>query len=282
MVISAKGGVGKSTTTVQLAAALVASGVRVGIFDADLHAPNIPALLGVRQKRPLSEERVPDALLPIEARPDALDMRPLPPFTRHGIALMSLGLVVGEEQAITPQGETGGAILASLMQRVDWGGAEVLLVDMPPGTGEPLRTLLNERMVDGALVVATRDPLAHLDNGRLITLLRRHGVPLLGVVENMTYTLCPHCGEPIELYPMPAAGESAYRGLPVLGALPFHPAMIRQRGKPPLPLQPAETLDAAGREAQTALLRLAGAVMKALGRTRFVHPITPPPPKDCC
>ncbi len=228
MMISAKGGVGKSTMTVNLAAALAARGIRVGIFDADLYGPNIPALLGVRQRGKLQAGRNTETFFPVEARPDAMDMRPLPPFERYGIKLMSLALLVGADQAITPENRDAGALVAMLMRRVDWGDTDVLLIDMPPGTGEPLTTFLRGGMVDGALVITTRENLAHLDNGRLVNLLRARGVPLLGVVENMTHVICPRCGELIELYPAPAETQAAYRDVPVLASVPFHPHLIRQ------------------------------------------------------
>ena len=231
MMISAKGGVGKSTMTVNLAAALMARGKKVGIFDADLYGPNIPALLGIRQKSKLQAGRNTETFFPVEARPDAMDMRPLPPFERYGIKLMSMALLVGADQAITPESRDAGALVAMLMRRVDWGDRDVLLIDMPPGTGEPLTTFLRGGLVDGALVITTRENLAHLDNGRLVNLLRARNTPLLGVVENMTHVVCPKCGELIELYPAPAEAEAAYRDVPVLASVPFHPHLIRQNWK---------------------------------------------------
>lgn len=259
MVVSAKGGVGKSTTTVNLAAALTARGKRVGIFDADVHGPNIPALLGVTQKRDLLGGANPLAMLPVEARADSLDMRPLKPYARYGINIMSLGLLVGVQQTIQPEPQEVGRMVRMLLARVDWGGADVLLLDMPPGTGEPLNTLLEARLADAALVVTTREVLAHLDNGRLMSLFKRHHLPVLGLVENMGYLLCPHCGERIELYPAPAAEQPVYGGAEVLASIPFHPALIRQR-RPGAPLP----LEAGKSPVKDALLALADAVLARL------------------
>ncbi|MBK8031510.1 MAG: P-loop NTPase [Anaerolineae bacterium] len=273
MVVSAKGGVGKSTVTVNLAAALTARGLKVGIFDADLHAPNIPALLGVRQSQRLSEGRSPAAMFAIDARPDAIDMRPLPAFQRYGIGVMSLGLLVGDRQAITPNPAEVGNLIALLMARIDWGDADVLLIDMPPGTGEPLNTLLDNRLVDAALLVALRENLSHLDNGRLISVLKRKLTPILGVVENMTHVVCPNCGEHIDLYPAPAAEQAVYGGAPVLGAIPFHPHLIRQnRAGKPIPLADPTS------PAAVALLALADEVITRMK----VAPPAPAPPDDEC
>lgn len=273
MVVSAKGGVGKSTVTMNLAAALTARGLKVGIFDADLHAPNIPALLGIRQKNRLTEGRSAAAMFAVEARPDSLDMRPLPAVQRYGMGVMSLGLFVGEAQAITPDAAEVGNLIAMLLHRVDWGGADLLLIDMPPGTGEPLNTLIKQRLIDAALVVALRENLSHLDNGRLIGLLRKKYVPILGVVENMTHVICPNCGEKIDLYPAPAAEQAVYRDAPILGELPFHPHLIRQNrvGKP-IPLADPES------PAAKALLALADAVSERMQIT----PAAPPLDEDDC
>jgi ATP-binding protein involved in chromosome partitioning len=124
-----------------------------------------------------------------------------------------------------------------LLGRVDWGGVDIVLIDMPPGTGEPLQTIIKNELVDGVVLVAVREQLAHLDNGRLLSFLRTTRIPVFGVVENMTHVICPRCGELIELYPAPVAEEAVYDDVPVLAAIPFHPDLIRQvRGGAPLPL----------------------------------------------
>ena len=257
MVVSAKGGVGKSTMTVNLAAALTARGYKVGIFDADIHGPNIPALLGVTQKRDLQMMN-PLAMLPVEARPDSLDMRPVKPLERHGMKVMSLGLLVGAQQTLNPNPQEIGRIVNMLLARVDWGNADVLLIDMPPGTGEPLNTLLTEKLIDGIVLVTTRESLAHMDNGRLLNLLDSYQAPVLGVVENMTHVVCPKCGELVELYPAPAEQQEIYDETPILGQIPFHPHLIHQRGSPPLPLQETDS------PVKNALLELADTVISKL------------------
>jgi ATP-binding protein involved in chromosome partitioning len=241
MVVSAKGGVGKSTMTVNIAAALAARGLNVGIFDADVHGPNIPALLGITQTRNVRMSN-PAAMVPIEARPESMDMRPIQPIVRYGIKVMSLGLLVGQQQTLNPEPQIMGQMVTFLLSRVDWGDIDILLLDMPPGTGEPLGAIVEQGLVDSALLVAVREQLAHLDNGRLLSFLKRSQVRVLGVVENMTHIVCPRCGELIELYPAPVAEQSVYGTTPVLAAIPFDPALIRQvRGGAPLPLANPES-----------------------------------------
>jgi ATP-binding protein involved in chromosome partitioning len=144
-------------------------------------------------------------------------------------------------------------LIAVLLRRIDWGDCDVLLIDMPPGTGEPLTTFLRSGLVDGALLITLRENLSHLDNGRLVNLLKARQVPVLGVVENMTHVICPKCGELIELYPTPAEGKAAYGGAPVLASVPFHPHLIRQNWREP-PLSEPDS------PAARALLALADAV----------------------
>lgn len=274
MMISAKGGVGKSTMTVNLAAALAARGQRVGIFDADLHGPDIPALLGVHQRRKLTAGRAATAMFPIEARPDALDLRPIQPFERYGLKIMSLALLVGDDQPITPANDSTGPIVSLLLQRVNWGDTDVVLIDMPPGTGEPLETFLRSGQADGALLITVREQLAHLDNGRLVNLLKARRVPVLGVVENMTHVVCPHCGEIIELYPAPAADEAVYGDTPVLASIPFHPHLIRQNWRE-RPLSEADS------PVTAALLTLADAVIERLEGLAPPYPTSADDCEDC-
>jgi ATP-binding protein involved in chromosome partitioning len=271
MMISAKGGVGKSTMTVNLAAALMARGKKVGIFDADLYGPNIPALLGIRQRKKLNAGRNTETFFPIEARPGAMDLRPVQPFERYGIKLMSLALLVGDDQPITPEDNAAGSLVSMLLRRVDWGDADVLLIDMPPGTGEPLTTFIGSGMVDGALLITLREQLSHLDNGRLVNLLKARQIPVLGVVENMTHVVCPKCGELIEMYPAPAEGEAAYGGASVLASVPFHPHLIRQNWKD-APLSDTDS------PATGALLGLADAVIAKMEQAGA----RPAPVEDDC
>lgn len=222
-VASGKGGVGKSTVTVNLALALAVRGHRVGILDADVHGPDIPYLLGVRRRTAAP----PGALLSLAGALRDED-RPRP-LERYGLRVLSLGLFAGEEQHLLPGNlQFAGAIVQRLLLESAWGGLDALLIDLPPGTGEPLATLAWRVALDGAVLVVTPQDLALLDTTRSLALFREAGVPILGIVENMAYYACPHCGERVDVF------DRSHRtwavrdaGGPPLGAVPLDPALSR-------------------------------------------------------
>src|SRR5262245_9514202 len=190
-VASGKGGVGKTTVTVNLALALAQGGARVGIFDADIYGPNIPLMLGIRQTKTAP------GMLPV-ARADRTPY--IPPIERFGLEVMSIGLLVAEADTVMPDPRFAGRIVSQTLLDVRWGQLDHLLIDLPPGTGEPQQSLVEVVALDGAVVVTTPQDLSLLDAGRSLGLFRKAGVPILGVVENMSYLVCPHCGERVEVF----------------------------------------------------------------------------------
>jgi ATP-binding protein involved in chromosome partitioning len=220
-VASGKGGVGKTTVAVNLALALHQDGVRVGLFDADLHGPNIPLMLGVELK--------PSAGKPLNIPVVRADPRPyIPPLERFGVKSMSLGLLVGDTDTILADGPLAGRMICRTLQDVVWGELDVLLLDFPPGTGEPQRTLLNTIHFDGVLLVTTPQDLSLMDTSRSVGLFRQTDVPILGVIENMSFLYCPHCGEPIEVFARSqrewAITDTAFDQL---GRIPLHMSLSR-------------------------------------------------------
>jgi ATP-binding protein involved in chromosome partitioning len=234
-VASGKGGVGKTTVTVNLALALSAAGKQVGIFDADVFGPNVPLMLGVNR------EVGSRALLPIARASTEPYIEPL---RRFGLTLMSFGLVMGERDAVLSDPSLIGRLVVQTLRDVVWGDLDVLFLDLPPGSGEPQHTLLGGVRLDGAVVVTTPQDLSLLDAGRSVHLFRQAGVPILGVVENMSSLTCPHCGQPIEVFhrtDRPWAVED--ETLEVLGRVPLDLAISQgPRGPadaPPGPPAPA-------------------------------------------
>jgi ATP-binding protein involved in chromosome partitioning len=192
-VASGKGGVGKTTVAVNLALALHLDGLRVGLFDADLHGPNIPLMLGIRPT-PAASQSLNIPVVRTECQPY------IPPLERLGLKAMSLGLLVGDSDPIRADGPLAARMICRTLQDVLWGELDVLLLDFPPGTGEPQQTLLNTVHLDGVVLVTTPQDLSLMDTGRSLSLFRQAGVPILGVVENMSFLACPHCGESIEVF----------------------------------------------------------------------------------
>lgn len=219
-VASGKGGVGKTTVTVNLALALAADGARVGIFDGDLYGPNVPLMLGVRRKTP------PRGMLPVAHADDTLPY--IPAIERYGLKMMSIGLLVPENMPVMPDPRFAGMIVSRTLLDVLWGDLDYLLVDLPPGTGEPQQSLIQRVQLDGVIIVTTPQDLSLLDSSRALDLYRQVGVPILGVVENMSYLHCPHCGEPIQVFHRSGrtwAVEGA--DIPQLGQIPMDVAISR-------------------------------------------------------
>jgi ATP-binding protein involved in chromosome partitioning len=203
-VASGKGGVGKSTVAVNLALGLSAIGLKVGILDADIYGPSMPRLLG------------------LSGRPEALGGRTLKPMERYGLKVMSMGFLVEEETPMIWRGPMVQSALTQMLREVAWGELDVLIVDMPPGTGDAQLTMAQQVPLAGAVIVSTPQDLALIDARKGLNMFRRVDVPVLGIVENMSYFLCPHCGERTDIFGHGGAEHEASRvGVPFLGAVPL-------------------------------------------------------------
>lgn len=222
-VASGKGGVGKSTVAVNLALSLSASGLRIGLLDADVHGPNVPLMLGVRRKESVGGWK---SMLPVGSAPGSEESN-LPALDRYGIRMMSVGLLVGEDQAaMLDNVSMVGWMVRRLLTAVEWGDLDILLIDLPPGTSEPQATLLKTISMDGVLMVVTPQDLALLDSTRAMNAFAGSGVPLIGVVENMSYLLCPHCGERMQIFHRSDVPRAITSGdVPLLARIPIEPAI---------------------------------------------------------
>ena len=204
-VASGKGGVGKSTTAVNIALGLQANGLRVGILDADIYGPSIPRLLH------------------ISGRPEPASGRVLKPLEGYGLKVMSMGFLVEEETPMIWRGPMVISALTQMLREVQWGELDVLVVDMPPGTGDAQLTMSQQVPLAGAVIVSTPQDLALIDARKGLNMFRRVDVPLLGIVENMSYFVCPSCGERSNIFGHGGAEEEASNiGVPFLGAVPLH------------------------------------------------------------
>jgi ATP-binding protein involved in chromosome partitioning len=242
---SGKGGVGKSTVAANLAIALTKLGARVGLMDADIYGPNIPRMMGVNAAPPVENEKI----IPLQA---------------HGVKIMSLGFMIERDQPAIWRGPIIMKIITQFLRDVQWGELDYFLVDMPPGTGDAQLSLVQATMVHGAIIVTTPQEVASGDALRGAKMFERVAVPVLGVVENMSYFICPHCENKHRIF-----GEGGGKSLadelqvPLLAEVPFFPAVLSggDRGEPIVIGEPTTP-------AAQALLDLAGKLSGMLPRPR--------------
>ncbi len=205
-VASGKGGVGKSTVAANLAAACAKDGLKVGVMDADVYGPSVPRIFGLSDAPGLRKGD--DGIEPLEA---------------HGVKVVSMGFLVGARDPVVWRGPMVTGAIRQFLQEVAWGDLDVLFIDMPPGTGDPQLAIAQGAPITGAVVVSTPQDLALDDARKAIALFDRTEIPVLGVVENMSVFLCPHCGEPSEIFGRGGArAEAEMIGAPFLGEIPLH------------------------------------------------------------
>ena len=208
-VSSGKGGVGKSTVATNLAIALSQKGARVGLMDADIYGPNIPRMMGVKK--------------PLEVTPDAKII----PLEAHGIKLVSIGFLIERDQPAIWRGPIIMKVITQFLRDVNWGELDFLIVDMPPGTGDAQLSLVQATRVSGAIIVTTPQDVAAGDALRGAKMFQRVDVPVIGIIENMSWFECQHCGKPMRIFGQ-GGGErlAAELGVPLLGEVPMYPQVL--------------------------------------------------------
>jgi ATP-binding protein involved in chromosome partitioning len=242
-VASGKGGVGKSTVAVNLAVALAQQGRRVGLVDADIHGPSLPRMMGLGGARP---EIRGQSMLPLRA---------------HGVVCNSIGFLVPEDKAMIWRGPMVMGALTQLLGQTEWGALEVMVVDLPPGTGDAQLTLSQKVRLAGAVIVSTPQDIALLDARRGVAMFQTVHVPILGVVENMSYFRCPHCGEASEIFGHGGARAEAEKlGVPFLGEVPLLMS-VREAGDAGAPVVVSDP----DGEAALAFRAVAARVMRGVG-----------------
>src|SRR5476649_1580606 len=221
-VASGKGGVGKSTTAVNLALGLRDLGLKVGILDADIYGPSMPKLLAIKEK------------------PQTVGGTRLKPIMRYGLTVMSIGFLIDEDTPMIWRGPMVMSAITQMLREVEWGKLDIMVVDMPPGTGDAQLTMAQQVPLKGAVIVSTPQDLALIDARRGVAMFKRVNVPVLGVVENMSYFLCPECGTRSDIFSHGGARHEAERlGVPFLGEVPLH-MTIREKSDAGLPVVATE------------------------------------------
>ncbi|EBA03029.1 Mrp/NBP35 family protein [Rhodobacterales bacterium HTCC2150] len=204
-VASGKGGVGKSTVSSNLAVALAKQGRRVGLLDADIYGPSQPRMMGINK------------------RPGSPDGKKIIPLHAHGVTLMSIGFMVDPDKAVVWRGPMLMGALQQMLGQVEWGELDVLIVDLPPGTGDVQLTLCQKTHMTGALVVSTPQDVALLDARKALDMFKTLNTPVLGMIENMSSYICPECGNEAHIFGHGGVADEAEKlGLPFLGSLPLH------------------------------------------------------------
>jgi ATP-binding protein involved in chromosome partitioning len=250
-VASGKGGVGKSTVATNLAVALGLSGLRTGLLDADIYGPSIPLMMGVND------------------RPQVTSTNRILPFLNHGIKMQSLGFFLGENAPVIWRGPMVMKAVQQLLQDTEWGELDVLVIDLPPGTGDVQLTLVQTVPLTGAVLVTTPQDLALLDVKKGAEMFKQVNAPLLGIVENMSYFVCPDCGTRTNIFRQGGGQKESERlGIPLLGRVPLEPAVCDagDTGVPVVIGQP----DTAAAEA---FQQMAAAVIEVLHRRPQRAPI---------
>ena len=221
-VASGKGGVGKSTTAVNLALGLRDLGLKVGMLDADIYGPSLPKLLAIKEK------------------PQTVGGTRLKPIERYGMSVMSIGFLIDEETPMIWRGPMVMSAITQMLREVEWGKLDIMVVDMPPGTGDAQLTMAQQVPLKGAVIVSTPQDLALIDARRGVAMFKRVNVPVLGIVENMSYFLCPSCGSRSDIFGTGGARNEATRqGVPFLGEVPLH-MTIREKSDAGLPVVATE------------------------------------------
>ncbi len=221
-VASGKGGVGKSTCAVNIALSLKSLGQKVGLLDADIYGPSIPRLMGISERPEIKNDRI----MPIE---------------KYGIKIMSMGFLMEEDKPVIWRGPMVVSALMQMVREVEWGELDVLVLDMPPGTGDAQLTMAQQVPLAGAIIISTPQDLALIDARKGLKMFNSVDVPIFGIVENMSYFICPKCGQESEIFGHGGAKDEAIKlSVPFLGAIPLHIDIRRysDEGKPIVVAEP--------------------------------------------